>query len=206
MGKKSLKSSKKSLISFIIIMCILVIGAMAVYFQVMKRQQMKQDISTPTTETEKLIAKDLDQGYPETPTEVMKLWGRINQCLYNTDMSDEQFDALASQLRTMYSTELAEQNPESSHKKKLKEEISEFQDNKYKIVSYSAESGKNVKYQTLNGKECAYLSLYYFINQRGNYAKTFQDYILVKENERWKILGFQKAETKEVTEEEALVS
>lgn len=40
--------------------------------------------------------------------EVMKLWGRYNQCLYNSNMTDEQREELVKKLRYMYSEELAQ--------------------------------------------------------------------------------------------------
>lgn len=202
MSEKPVKKKKKSLVSFVFLMCIIVIVGLAVYFQFMKRQQMQQEEKTPTTETEKLIAKDLDAGYPETPTEVMKLWGRLNQCMYNTELEEEQFDALLSQMRALYSSELLAQNPEEAHKAKLQEDLTHFHDYGYKIVSYTVETGTDVQYKTINNKECAYLNMYYFINQKGDYTKNYQDYILVKEDGKWKILGFQEAKTEDVSKEE----
>ena len=96
---KSFKpSTGKKLAAFSFFMCMVVIGGMAVYYQYMKRQQLKSTTQTPTTEVQKLIDKDLDQGYPETPVEVMKLWGRYNQCLYNSNMTDEQREELVKKL------------------------------------------------------------------------------------------------------------
>ena len=113
---KSFKpSTGKKLAAFSFFMCMVVIGGMAVYYQYMKRQQLKSTTQTPTTEVQKLIDKDLDQGYPETPVEVMKLWGRYNQCLYNSNMTDEQREELVKKLRYMYSEELAQKNPEKEH-------------------------------------------------------------------------------------------
>lgn len=112
---KSFKpSTGKKLAAFSFFMCMVVIGGMAVYYQYMKRQQLKSTTQTPTTEVQKLIDKDLDQGYPETPVEVMKLWGRYNQCLYNSNMTDEQREELVKKLRYMYSEELAQKNPEKN--------------------------------------------------------------------------------------------
>ena len=43
------------------------------------------------TVPEKLVAKDTDARYPETPKEVIKLFGRINQCIYNKKLSDGEY-------------------------------------------------------------------------------------------------------------------
>ena len=153
---------------------------------------------------EKLIAKDLEVGYPETPTEVMKLWGRLNQCIYNTNVTDEEFDQLLSQLRTMYSTDLLEANPEEEHREKLKSEVEQFKDDKKKIVSYTADVGTAVQYKTINGRECAYIRISYFMNTGGrSYAKTYQDFILVRQNDRWKVLGFKNGDQEPSSKQEA---
>ncbi|MCH5265997.1 MAG: hypothetical protein J1F02_08870 [Lachnospiraceae bacterium] len=197
------EKTRKNITAFSFIMCLVVVGAMGIYYQYMKRQQLQTEVHTPTTEVEKLIAKDLEVGYPETPTEVMKLWGRINQCIYNTALDDEEFDALLGQLRAMYSKELLEQNPENAHKNRLQEEVKEFQADKNKIVSYSAETGNGVKYKTINNQECADIRISYFINNGSGYVKNFQDFILVKEDGKWKIQGFKDVQTEKSTEKEA---
>ena len=200
------KSAAKNLTAFTFIMCLIVIGGMAVYYQYMKRQQMRETVQTPATETEKLLAKDMEIGYPETPTEVMKLWGRMNQCLYNSALSEEEYKKMVKQFRMMYSTELLAQNEEAEHLAKLKAEIESLKKDKGKIVSYSAETGKSVQYKTIDGKECAYIRISYFVNRNNEYYKTFQDYILVKEENKWKILGFQAAKSETATKEEVTKS
>ena len=204
MKKKSGTNAKNKLILFIFLMCLLVVGGLVVYYQYMRKQQMQGMEKVPTTEAEKLIAKDMEVGYPETPTELLKLWGRINQCIYNTDLNDEEQEALFRQLRMMYSSELLEQNEESTHMKKFTDEVEEFQDNKYKIVNFSVDKGANVQYKTINKSECADIHMYYFIKKSGKCIKNHQDFALIKEDDKWKVLGFQQsAKDEEVSEEEA---
>lgn len=200
MKKSNHQKTRKKIIGFVLVMGLIVVGALGIYYQYMKKQQTDSVVHTPTTETEKLIAKDLEMGYPETPTEVMKLWGRFNQCLYNTSLDEEQFTALLKQLRIMYSSDLLAQNPEETHSTNLKKEISKFQEDKGNIVSYSAETGKSVQYKTVNNRECANIRISYFINKKGSYVKSFQDFILVKEDNKWKILGFKEADTTSAAE------
>ena len=206
-GKKTIDfvaKKRRSIVTFSFVICLIAVAAVGGYYQVMKRQRMKSEVKTPTTELEKLIAKDLEIGYPETPTEVMKLWGRLNQCLYNTSVSDEEFDQLLLQLRKLYSTDLIEANPEEQHHDKLKAEVEQFRDDKKKIVSYSADTGSAVQYKTINDRECSYLKISYFMNTGGRtYAKSYQDFILVRQNDRWKILGFKESAQETVSKEEA---
>ena len=195
---------RRSIVTFSFVICLIAVAAIGGYYQIMKRQRMNSEVKTPTTELEKLIAKDLEIGYPETPTEVMKLWGRLNQCIYNTSVTDEEFDQLLKQLRTLYSTDLLEVNTEEAQREKLKSEVDQFKDDKKKIVSYSADTGASVQYKTINDRDCAYIKISYFMNTGGrSYAKTFQDFILVKQNDRWKILGFKEGTQEPVTREEA---
>ncbi|MCR4605845.1 MAG: hypothetical protein K5639_07615 [Eubacterium sp.] len=195
---------RKSIITFSFVICILAVAAVGGYYQFMKRQQMQSEVKAPTTEVEKLIAKDLEVGYPETPTEVMKLWGRLNQCIYNSKLDDEEFDALFAQLRTLYSKELLEQNEEKSHHDKLEDEVEKFKDDKKKILSYNADTGKSVEYKTIQGKDCAYLKIKYFMNTgKRAYSSVFQDFIMVDEDGKWKILGFKNEEEQPATKKEA---
>lgn len=188
---KRKKSQVGNLVIYTVIICILVGVALGGYYKMMKRQQDIESARTPKTETDKLIAKDLESGYPDTPAEVMKLWGRYNQCMYNTAMSDEQFTALLEQMRRMYSSELLDANPEVDHGTNLREEIEDFREQKSKIVSYSADTGGSVQYKTVNNKECAYLQISYFISKKDGYSKVFEDFLMVKEDDKWKILGFK---------------
>ena len=87
MNRKEKKNKKRGLITFLILVVLVVLGVLAVYYQYMKKLQLQDTVHTPTTETEKLVAKDMDAGYPETPKEVIKLFGRINQCIYNKKLS-----------------------------------------------------------------------------------------------------------------------
>ena len=208
---KSMKKSvdyiakkRRSIVTFSFVICLIAVAAVGGYYQVMKRQRMQSEVKTPTTELEKLIAKDLDIGYPETPTEVMKLWGRLNQCIYNTNVTDEEFDSLLLQLRKMYSTDLLDANPEEQHRESLKSEVDQFKDDKKKIVSYQADISSAVQYKTINHRECAYIRISYFMNTGGrSYAKTFQDFVLVRQNDRWKVLGFKNGQQEDASKAEA---
>ena len=79
--------------------------AIALFYAHKEKQDTTID-NTTASEAERLINKDLEVGYPDTPTEVLKLFGRMNQCIYNNNMSDKQFDELVNQMRLLYSNSL----------------------------------------------------------------------------------------------------
>lgn len=200
------KKKKRSMAGFILVVVMLAVLGVFAYYEFMHRQQQSQKKDqTPKTEVEKLIAKDIEGGYPETPVEVMKLWGRVDQCLYNNPMDDDQFEKLVGQLRVFYSKELIGQNEEKAHIKKLRSEVGTFRKNKNRIVSYSAETGTPVSYKDVQGRECAKVRVSFFMNHGSGYVKQYQDYVLVKEDGKWKVLGFRKvAGDTSVSKEEAL--
>lgn len=190
-GKSPAQKMAKNISVFAFVMCLIVIGIIFAFSQ-HKNGSKTADDNALTTEVEKLAAKDLELGYPATPAEVMKLFGRINQCMYNSDMNDADFDKLLTQLRMLYSTTLLDQNSFEEQKNDLKAEIEEFMDHKRRIANYTVDKSSSVKYRTIDGKECAFIQLEFFMSENGKYSKSFQDYILVKENNDWKILAFKK--------------
>ena len=64
------------------------------------------------------------------------------------------------------------------------------------------DKGSSVKYKTIQNQDCAYVQMAYFMKENGNYTKSFQEYILVKENGKWKILSFQKNVSKDESKTE----
>lgn len=194
--KNPAKKMAKNMSIFVFITCLVAILVVFLFFQHKNRDKSGLATNGSTgTEVERLAKKDLDDGYPDTPTEVLKLFGRYNQCMYNTGLSDEQFDVLIDQLRKMYSTTLLEQNPLEEHKKNMKEEIEAFHSSNTSIVNYTVGKSGSVDYRTINGQSCAYVQMAYFLkenNKAPKSYKSYQNYVLVKENDDWKILAFKK--------------
>ena len=50
-------------------------------------------------------------------------------------------------------------------------------------------------YKTVDGDKCAYVTASYFIKGDDNYSKTYQEYVLRKDEDgNWKILVFYQVE------------
>lgn len=188
-GEKS-KKNKRSLYAFVVIILLVSLGALAIYYKYMKRQQMQESVRTPTTETEKLIAKDLEMGYPETPKEVMKLFGRINQCIYNKSMSSEDFSTMVGKLRELYCKELKDKNDQKKMEETIRSEKSTYESQKRKIINYYIEEENTYQYKEVEGKELVYLGFSYFIRANSEYSTVNWFAILVKEDGKWKIREF----------------
>ncbi|MGN1206451.1 MAG: DUF6715 family protein [Eubacterium sp.] len=194
------KKMAKNITSFAFLAGLLIIIAIAFFYAHKDKEESVTTTNNKMSEAEKLISKDLEVGYPETPTEVMKLFGRINQCIYNSNMADEQFDALLNQMRLLYSNSLISQNSFEEQRDNLKDEIEAFRKSKRRIANYTVEKSSSIKYKTIENQDCAFVQMAYFMSEKGDYTKSFQDYILVKENGKWKILSFQKDISKETEE------
>ena len=146
------KKMAKNITGFAFFAGLLIVVAIAFFYAHKEKQDTTID-NTTASEAERLINKDLEVGYPDTPTEVLKLFGRMNQCIYNNNMSDKQFDELVNQMRLLYSNSLLSQNPFEEQRDNLKDEIQEFRKQKRRIANYTVDKGSSVKYKTIQNQD-----------------------------------------------------
>lgn len=117
-------NKKKIGITFVALVCLVVVVLTIFYMISNGKISGSRESKSSTTEVDKLMSKDLDNGYPETPTEVLKLYWRYNKCLYNTTLTDKEYNKLLKQLRKLYDTELLDVKDnawEKMHKRLAKE-------------------------------------------------------------------------------------
>ena len=196
MNRKEKKKKKRGLITFLILVVLVVLGVLAVYYQYMKKLPLQDTVHTPTTETEKLVAKDMDAGYPETPKEVIKLFGRINQCIYNKKLSDDDFSTLVGKLRVLYCESLQKKNSQDKMESEISAEKKKYPPKKRKIINYSIEDENKFQYKTIDGTEMVYLKFSYFVRTDDDYNTVNWYAILVKEDGKWRIREFNPLESK----------
>ena len=110
------------------------------------------------TEVEKVITKNLEKNYPETPREVVKFYNRIITCFYDEEYTDDELYELGDQARLLMDDELLENNSRDDYFKSLKADIEDYHDKSKKIESSSVCSSDEVKYQKIDGDDCAYVS------------------------------------------------
>lgn len=207
MPVKRRSSKKTNMITGILLLVVIVAAGCFVGYRFLTKEKKTEEIEkAPATEMEKLLAKDIEGAYPGTPDELMKLWCRYNQCIYNNaSADDEEMGALLKKVRILFSEELLEKNTQEAHLEKLKKEVEEFRSEKKIIISCSTETGEAPVYKTIKNRESVRVKISYFIKCGDEYVKQYQVYILVRENDKWKILGFKKASKEEiVSEKEAL--
>lgn len=197
------KMTKKIIGAFAAI--ILVAAAiLAVYF-VMNRQVQKESEENvlPTTEVGKLLAKDLELKYPETPTEVLKLYWRLNRCMYNEALSDDDFEGLLKQLRLLYDEEFLAQEDNSFETmlENFKKEKENYEDNNQMISACVVQENKTVEVKELDGQECTTIITSAMVKSKGKTVKTYEKFMCRRDsNGKWKILGWQQTTADEAEE------
>lgn len=193
---------KKAGIVVVIVLCAaLVCGG----FYYMKSYLGGQNRGDELTEVQKLIARDLEAQYPQTPREVTKFYNRIILAYYEENLTDEEFDALADQALLLFDEELLEANPKEDYKKSVLADTADFDSRKRSITKASVCDSKDVIYRNdaNNGDEIAYVLASYFVKAGNGYDKTYQQYVLRKNADgNWKILTYYQVKGVESTEEE----
>ena len=196
------KMTKKILIVFVVVVAaaLLIFAGVRVYQQKeASRRTVRSDVDFVLTFEELagiIEAKDLDLEYPGTPTEVVKLFWRINKCIYNTNMKEKDREALYHQLRLLYDEEFLKQkgNSEEEMYEALKKDIKTFDDAKNFISSYIVQEDDQVKYAEVDGKEEAMLVASVLqTSKKSKTTESYAKYICRKDSgEHWKILGWQQ--------------
>ena len=170
------------------IICLVVGG----YYMSRSRNNASEDGNVTLTEVQKVITKDLEDNYPATPREVVKLYNRILQCFYNESYTDEELQQLGDQARMLFDEELLENNPRDVYLDALRADIAEYREKDRTVRSISV-----CVYKTVDKRECAYVDVSYFVNEDKQYNYTYQTYVLRTDEEgKWKILVFYQNEGK----------
>lgn len=163
------------------------------YFTVYKSANASDNIEL--TEVQKVITKDLENNYPATPREVIKYYNRIQECFYNEAYTDDELYDLGDQARMLLDDELLENNPRDAYFESLKADIAEYAAKDKKIVSSEVCDSNDVQYHKVDGDECAYVTASYFVDDEKSYSRTYQRYVLRKDEDgNWKILVFYLVE------------
>lgn len=178
---------KKAWIAVIAVLCVaLVCGA---FYYVKYRSDAAQNREQDLTEVQKLITRNLESRYPSTPREVLKFFNRIITCYYKDDLAEGELDGLIAQALALFDQDLLDNN--ADYPQQVKREIADYKE-KGKIIAQSTVSDSNdVLYKKIDGDEIAYIRSSYFVREKNSYTKTYQQYVLRKDDEgRWKILVF----------------
>lgn len=156
---------------------------------------------TEVSEIDKLIARDLEADYPNTPRKVLDFYSQITVCFYEEGLTDENLQKLCDQSVKLFDDELLMVNPLSTFVENTKAEIEEFNAIERVVTDYVLEETSEIDFYKEDGRECAKISVKYFLYDESGFSRTYEDFLMRKdENGRWKILGWQMTPANEQEE------
>ena len=191
MSQRGRRAIKGILIGLVLIA--LVVGY---YFYLSNRKpkEAAEDTETTVSAVQKLLLKNIDDDYPPTPREVLKLYSDITVCFYSEDYTDEELTQLALQIEKLYDEELIANNTPDQYQKNLRWDIKTMKDKNLRVTSYSVASATDVDYFDAGGRSWARLSCTYTIRS-GKVAGLAREIFLLRKDDmgHWKIYGWEAA-------------
>lgn len=190
-------------IVFLALLCtVLVCGS---YYLLKSKVRVHPDETGDLTQIEKITTRDLDNDYPSTPREVVKFYNKIILSYYEQDYTDQEFDSLIDQARALMDDQLRDNNPVDTYKKSVQDEIADYQKRDRHIRQSSVCDSDDVLFTTDpdNGDNLAYVTATYFVKEKKEFSRTYQMYVLRKDDEgKWKILTYYQIDKNPNQEEE----
>ena len=191
MSQRGRRAIKGILIGLVLIA--LVVGY---YFYLSNRKpkEAAEDTETTVSAVQKLLLKNIDDDYPPTPREVLKLYSDITVCFYSEDYTDEELTQLALQIEKLYDEELIANNTPDQYQKNLRWDIKTMKDKNLRVTSYSVASATDVDYFDAGRRSWARLSCTYTIRS-GKEAGLAREIFLLRKDDmgHWKIYGWEAA-------------
>ena len=175
-----------------IVMIILAFVVIGGFFLVRHSGERNQETRKNKTEVEKLMELDLDENYPGTAREVLKINNRLMKCYYNEDLTDEQIKALAMQNQKLFDEELWKRNPYDAYVERLKKEIEGYKKSKVTIINIGLQDLADAETEERGGYKFCNLLVSYFLKEGNGHKKTNHKYYLREDEKgRWKILFWE---------------
>ena len=175
-----------------IVMIVLAIALIGGFFLARHIGEKNRETRKSKTEVEKLMELDLDENYPGTAREVLKINNRLMKCYYNEELTDEQIKALAMQNQKLFDEELLKRNPYDVYVGRLKKEIESYKKSKVTIINIGLQELADAETEEKGGYKFCNLLVSYFLKEGNGHKKTNHKYYLREdENGKWKILFWE---------------
>lgn len=202
MDMKQKKGNKtNSTIGIVVVMMLVAVIIVTMYSNLTKQGPNKEGATSESDEVELLLGKDLEENYPATPREVVKLYLRIMTCFYNEELERESLEGLARQTLLLFDQELVDNNPWEDYLERLMIEIKQYQEQQKVIDRYELEKGSAVRHYTKEGQEYASIQVEVVSRDEQLRYRTSERFILRKaEDGTYKILGWQIIEDADLDE------
>lgn len=189
---------KKFKMSTSIIIIVVSVALIVGLYYVIANHLAKDDEPTDVqiTAVQNVLLRNMDNNYPPTPKEVLKYYSDITQCFYAGGYTDEELIQLANRALELYDEELRANQDYDMYIDDLKAEIASFKKKDWSISSYSTSSSMDVLEFEKDGYEWAQLYAFYNVRQSTQIVKVTEIFLMRKDEDgRWKIYGWQQADT-----------
>lgn len=183
--------AKKRIATIFTVGAILVIIILLFYMDISKRKNNEElEAAEGREQAVKLLERDLETNYPETPREVAKYYSSITEALYS-GLEDQDVEALAIKILELYDEEFLQNNTQEKYLTDLYSEIAAWNKAERTITNFLLVNDELETRETVDGKEYATVYVSYIIMERGKVSEV-RKYLLRKNEEgNWKILGWE---------------
>lgn len=190
---------KKRMRWLVTVTMLLIVGVVVFYYYTNKSNESDNENNPDLVgEVDKVLNKDLETRYPYTVKEVVQFFVRIQKCYYNEEYTEDELIKLANKARELLDQELLDDNPIDIYYENLKNEIKAYEETGKTIYRVIIEENNDVVYSTVDEQKYASINCTYYLKDENGTSSIKETYILRKdENERWKILGWEKYEGSE---------
>jgi len=184
---------KKKRISLKNVICVGILAVLILgYFFHISNTDKQTNTKTQVDELQNLLEKDLEEGYPSTPREVVKIYSRVIKVLYDKELEDSQVEKLGEQILELFDEELSAINPKDKYFINLKSEIVEYREEKNSITQFTIADSKDVEYWEDKEQNFASLIVTFTVKEKSKEKKVKEKFLLRQDEDgRWKILGWE---------------
>lgn len=179
----------------VFIIGIILIGLIAgYYYYLSNKKQEEKEPPVKLTAVQEALLYNFERNYPPSPKEAVKLFGKLTQCLYNEEYTDEEFLLLAHQIENLYDAELIANKTEEQYLTDLRKDVNQMKQQKLVISSYATSSSTDVFYFSQDGYEWARLYCSFTMRKGTELGSSNQVFVLRKDEDgHWKIYGWKPA-------------
>jgi hypothetical protein len=141
-----------------------------------------------------LTTFDIENNYPQSPKEVIKLYTRITMAYYKSTLTDKQIETLGGQARKLFDTELKGTQTDKEFYKALKQDIQDYNDKGRYVADAAIDDSTVVNYTKFQGKKYATLYVTYSVRENGSLELSKTKFTLRQDSDgNWKILFWELA-------------
>ena len=167
---------KKKYTSTLIIVVMMVVAGVGYYYYLSNKAPSVDATqqSVDNQELADLVSRDIENNYPKTPREVVKLYMRIAKQYYGSSVSEES------------------KQTEQEYINALKQDVSDYKNANRYISDFKLDSTSNINYQTLKDKKYASIDTVFYLRENYNLVYSYTKFTLRQDNfGNWKILYWE---------------